>query len=669
MRPFNCQCVVHPNTGLLMSLTPSRQWFVAALGLFALIFLIYTPSLGHEFINWDDPMFVYENARIRSLDFDHVRTMFTTTEAGAYTPLSQLSLAIDYAIWKSNPFGYHLTAVLLHCLNACLVLLVARLLTIKSPIPRTSATTLAGSLAAAMVFALHPMRVESVAWASERRDVLCGFFALLAAVMYLKFATGDSGARRGAWYISAWICFVCAVISKTVAVMLPLVFLLVDIYLRRNIRSNRSVSRPYVSLFLEKIPFFLVSAIAGIGTVGFLVEGGHAIGTREIGWEPRLAQSLAADLEYLRRWIWPIPLNPLDILRRAYDFRSDTVRLSILVHMAVTGGLLTLGKRWRGAWIAWFSYLVLIAPLLGLAQSGLQFTADRYTYLATIPLGIGISFGVVRAKPSWTVLGIFGLVLLGWSVLTWKQIDVWENSETFWTHVLRLDGNNAVAWSNLGVAYADRGEFAKAIISYEQAVKANPKYIDAWYNMGNACGKSRRTAEAMKDYERTLALDPLHVGAHHNLANLLLDEGAMDAALRHYLLAYELQPGAPLEESIATAYEAQKRMNLALEWYRRSAEHGWPAAFISWSELVRKQGDQAKALKLLKEGMDSTKDPSIQLAFAEAILNDPSPSKEDWLQTGIYLQEMDHKLDGKSKRVRQLLRLFQHRQHAPAVYP
>ncbi len=648
----------------------SRTWWLGGVAVFVLVFVLYLPVLEFGFLNWDDPLLVYENPRIQFLDWNHIRVMFTTTEVGAYTPLSQLSLAFDYALWKGNPFGYHLTAVLLHGLNACLVFFIARILILRSRISVGSATLTTAGFLAALLFAWHPLRVESVAWVSERRDVLSAFFSLMAVLTWLRYtrSTGAWGTRAG-WYIAAFLNGVAAVFSKPVAVALPAVFLLMDFFPLQRWSAHKNGMRSNCWLLLEKTPFFAFSLACGVGTLSVLWKGGLAMRPDQIGWEQRLAQSLAADLTYLLRWFWPTNLNPLDILQKAYTMKDPQVLVSLSIHMGVTLALWLFRRRLKGGLVAWLSYLVIIAPLLGGAQSGLQFTADRYTYLASVPLCIWFGCGLVLflgRSNGFTLLGVAPLVvgilsLLRFGWMTHRQMDVWKDSETFWTYVLKFNPDNSVALGNLGVVLTTRGDLSGAIAAYRKAIKINPHDLDAWNNLGNALGKNQNFSEAVQAYEKALALGPDHAEVHLNLASVLTDQKEYARALEHYREAYRLKPDSQIECFVAQSYENLGDASAAERWYRQSSQGKWPPAYIHWSDMKCKQGRVAEGLDLLRQGMADTRSPLVKLRFVELVLEDPHATATDLGQAAAILEQMDAGVRERSRRVQKLLQMIHHR--------
>ena len=649
-------------------------------GIFLLTFAVFHGSLDNEFVNWDDPMFIYENSRIQVFDRAHVWELFTSFEAGAYTPLSQLSLTVDHAIGGLNPAGYHLTALLLHALNACLVFLIARRL-IQRPDSDTQSSVV-GALLAALFFAIHPMRVESVAWASERRDVLSGFFGLGCVLAYIRYAQSPGGQQSRAgtqsfilspwsplrWYAISFFLFVCAVISKPMAVTLPVVFLLMDACPlgRLPFSWKPADRRQWMGALAEKLPFFGISLLAGLAVINTLLLTGLAAGTRQTGWESRAAQALVANMLYLWKMLLPLNLNPLEKLSVAFHFDQPVVWVGTIVNLAITIVLILFHRRFPGALIAWFAWLVIIFPVLGVAASGLQLTADRYTYLAGIPwcVFLGGVFEEFRNRRRAQLLPAFAaLAVLGWFAwLTHQQIGVWKNSETLWVHCLRMNPRNGVAWNNLGETASAEGRKAEAIHHYREAVRFDPGRVEAWCNLGAELNDSGRHSEAIEVCRQALRCDPVCAQAHGNLGGAYAHLNNLTAALRHYQAARILAPSPVAEYNLGWCLALKGDTESALKRLRPAAEQGVANAWILWSELLARGGETEAAISTLKEGAERTGQAHVQLALVETILSRQHPSAADLILARKILLELRRKTGGNSEKVRKLMARLRERE-------
>ncbi|MBI4024051.1 MAG: tetratricopeptide repeat protein [Verrucomicrobia bacterium] len=673
-----------------MKFNGNNPIFRCCLLVFVLTFAAFHAALENDFVNWDDPIFICENPRIQSLDWPHVSEMFTSLEVAAYTPLSQLSLAIDYALWGNNPAGFHFTAILLHGFNAILVFLIAsRLNRQAGSSPDSNSSANGGAMLAALCFSLHPMRVESVAWACERRDVLSGFFGLACVLAYTRYASHQSSviSRQTSfpWFLSALFLFVCAVISKAIVVTLPVVLLLLDFHPFRRFSADGSFSwkRNFGEALVEKLPFLFISALAGAITLSACISSGLALDPQRVGWEPRLAQAVVANMSYLRKIFVPLTLNPLDKWYGSYDFSQGIAWEGLIVNGLITLFVLLFRRRFPSALVAWFSYLVIIAPFTGLAQSGLQFTADRYTYLASVPWCILLGGAFHRTRfaaansrsPLWGQGAKHGIAAVAAAVLLWlgyrahEQTRIWRDSETLWKHSLRLDPKNPIAWLNLGNAMSEKGAHDLAILAFKQAVGLSPANADAWYNLGSEMRKLERYEEAAAACQKALVCDPFCASAHHNLGWIYARQKNLTAALRHYGAAQKLAPSAATEYNIACCLRDKGDSAAAFSWFRAAAEHGFADAWIGLSELVAVQGDPVRARNILEDGVQSCRGGGrsrIQLALVEAILAQPGPSAKDLALARQMLVELERRLEGRSEKVRTLAARLRLRESSPA---
>src|SRR2546428_259891 len=364
------------------SALPQRRgsWLIPVL--IALVtFAAFLPTLQNQFVTWDDATNFLENAHYRGLGWTHIRWMWTT-HLGHYIPLTWMTLGLDYLLWGMNPFGYHLTSLLLHTANAVVFFFVVRrLLTLALPISseRGHALPVAAGFAA-LVFAIHPLRVESVAWVTERRDVLSGLFYLLALLVYLRACEQEERGRG--WYWLAVAVFVCALLSKSIAVSLPVVLLILDVYPLRRLGGARGWwSEEARRVYVETIPFVLLAAAASAVAVMAQLSFHAALSVAQLSVPGRLAISAYGLSFYLWKMVAPVNLSPL-YERGVVDPWAAPLLLSYGGAVAITSLAWARRCRWPGLLAAWLAYVVILLPGLGVFQSGPQIAADRYTYLA-----------------------------------------------------------------------------------------------------------------------------------------------------------------------------------------------------------------------------------------------------------------------------------------------
>src|SRR3989441_241310 len=368
-----------------MGLTSAQRWVRWLAPLLVALFTLaaFLPALQNQFVNWDDKDNFLDNPHYRGLGWTHLRWMWTT-HLGHYIPLTWMTLGLDYLLWGMNPVGYHLTNLLLHAANAVVFFFVVlRILTraLSSPSERGHALALSAGFAS-LVFAIHPLRVESVAWATERRDVLSGLFYLLTILMYLRAREREERGRG--WYWLSVAVFGCALLSKSMVVNLPVVLLILDVYpLRRLGGAMGWWSEPARRVYVEKIPFVLLAAAASAIAVMAQSSVHAALSLAQLSVPGRVAISAYGLSFYLWKMVVPVNLSPV-YERGLIDPWATPFLLSYGLGLAITAIVLALRRRVPGLLAAWLAYIVVLSPVLGIFQSGPQIAADRYTYLANL---------------------------------------------------------------------------------------------------------------------------------------------------------------------------------------------------------------------------------------------------------------------------------------------
>src|SRR6266571_4835514 len=527
------------------SALPQRRGFWLVPALIALVtFASFLPVLQNQFVDWDDQRNFLDNHHYRGLGWTHLRWMWTT-HLGHYIPLTWMTLGLDYLLWGMNPVGYHLTNLLLHAANAAVFYLVARRilgLALPGPAQRGNVGLAASAAFAALLFAIHPLRVESVAWATERRDVLSGLFYLLTLLVYLR--AGEQGERGRSGYWASVGLFVCALLSKSMAVSLPVVLLILDVYPLRRLGGARGWwGEPARRIYLEKIPFVLLALAASGGAFIPQIEGRNMPSLDELSVLGRLAVSAYGLRFYLWKTVFPVSLSPLYELR-GQDPLALPFLLSYGVVPAVTALALILRHRLPGLPAAWLAYVVILLPVLGIFQNGPQIAADRYTYLAGLGWALLASAGMLAAwrRRSFLVTGLAVVLLLGFGTLTWNQVRVWHDSEKLWSHAVAIDPGSSIGQLSLGLALARHGKLAEAIAHYEQALRIKPDHSAAHTNWGDALAQQGKPAEAIEHYQQALHIKPENALAHNNWGVALLHQGRLDEAIEHFRQALIISP-------------------------------------------------------------------------------------------------------------------------------
>jgi len=535
--------------------------------------LPFVPALSAGFVTWDDNRNFLDNPHYRGLGWQQLRWMWTTFHMGHYVPLSWMTLGLDYELWGMNPVGYHLQNVLLHSVNAVLVYFVARrVLTLAMPADADDGRGVdLPSAVAALVFAIHPLRVESVAWVTERRDMLSLLFALGSTLAYLRFRA-QRGSDRG-WYIVAVALFACALLSKASVITVPAVLLILNVYPLRSLGGaagwwSASARRVY----MEVAPF---AVLAGAWSVLTLVALDPP---RQLGLAEKVAASAYSLAFYVWKTVAPADLAPLYEMPPRLDPFAPRYVVSYVLVAALSAAAVVARRRRPGATAAWLAFVVIMLPMVGIVQNGPQLAADRYTYHAAPVVGLLVGGALLRWRRRQVAAGAMVAVagLCGLAVLTWRQTTVWHDSDRLWSRVLSVDSASSIAQiamgdlridqgrfeeaayhygrgvaidtdyaeghNNLGVALSRLGRFVEAVEHFRTAVALDSGYADAYANWGVALSHLGDHSGAIDRYRRAIALDGRHADARVNYATALLRLGQAEAAIGEYQAADRIRP-------------------------------------------------------------------------------------------------------------------------------
>src|SRR6266540_4898995 len=536
----------------------SRLWRLLPPGLFGLAFLVFLPSLWNGFVDWDDDRNLVQNPHYRGLGWEQLTWMFGGNDTNFYMPLTWLTYGLDYALWGMNPAGYHLTSLILHALNACVFYFVALRLfrTARGGEPISDSALRAGAALAALLFALHPLRVESVVWATERRDVLSGLFYLLAILAYLRaLEPGAAGTPRArAWYWGAVAAGLCALLSKPMAVSLPVVLVLLDIYplKRLGFAPTSWITPAGRRAWLEKVPFILPAAATSIVA---LLRVGELIDPSALppaSWLDRLAVSVYALAFYLRKTLLPWNLSALYEQPIPFDPTAWPILLSALAVSAVTVITMRLRHRWPSPLVVWLAFVVVLLPVLGIVQIQTMIAGDRYTYLACLGWALlagGLLASAVEAhaagrlgRDPMAAIALLALALpIVLGALTWTQTRVWRDSETLWARALAVTPSPR-AHLHLGTTLVREGRPAEAIPHLRETLRLQPDYADAHLELGIALAAQGTLSPAIEHYREALRLSPRETLAYYNLGVALVRLGKPAEAIQHYEEALRLYP-------------------------------------------------------------------------------------------------------------------------------
>ncbi|UCG34147.1 MAG: tetratricopeptide repeat protein [Phycisphaerales bacterium] len=540
--------------------------------LVAATFLAFWPTLRNNLVDWDDPANLIDNAHVRGLSAANLKWMVTTFHEGHYQPLTWLTFILDYHLWGSvDARGIHLTSLVLHAANAVLFYFLAlRVLDLCSLTAGASLQWGAGF--ASLLFALHPLRVESVAWATERRDVVSGLFFILALLAYLRSRWPGDRPSRG-WFVASVFLHACACMAKVICVTLPAVLVILDFYpLRRLGGRRRWWGATFTAAWTEKIPFLLISLVAS-GTA-VCAQGSALVPLDYISWSLRIPYTLLGLTYHLYKWLVPFHLIPMYEIQYQVGPLDWPFVLSAVVLVAVTIALLLVRRRFPAGLAVWLSYLVLLSPVTSITQNGWQFAADRYSYLSTMGLAVlvggALSYVIRRHRDRRGPLAATGLLCVALAFLlgasTWRQTRLWHDSETLWSATIQVDPDSWVA---------------------------NRKLADVLMKAG-------RAQEEAEHYRRTLAVEQREASLHANAAVAFAKIGSLDEADRHAQTALEMEPGAE-SNLLNAAYVKRRRKewDAAIGLYHKGARwHPADARFPRELGLtLALQGDHSQAVE------------------------------------------------------------------------
>jgi Tfp pilus assembly protein PilF len=571
---------------------------------------LFLPALGNGLVDWDDPVYVVANLHIRSLDGAFLRWAFTdTATAGFWHPVTWISHALDYALWGPDPRGHHLTSIVLHGLNVFLFVMLALSL-LRQAVRKEGEkklderSILFAAATAGLLFGIHPLRVESVAWVAERKDLLCAFFFLLSTGAYVRALTarpaeaiGTTGSLVfGRPYLLSLAFFALALMSKPMAVSLPAVLLVLDWHPFGRIRSMRDG----VLCVAEKIPFIVMSLALSVVTLETQKAAGAMPAASLAPLGDRLLLAFRSLAMYLGKTVWPVSLSPL------YPHPASVAALSLgtlaaiaLVALITGGAILT--ARTRPFWLAvWASYVVMLLPVLGIVQVGYHAMADRFTYLPLLGpallAGAGAAWLWQRRRAGLAAAGV--IVVLGLSAATVRQIRVWRDSFTLWDTVIeRAPGTLPIAYNYRGNAFREAGALDSALQDYDRAIALDPDYDEPYVNRAIVLQMNGRTEDAVADLTKAISLSPAYVNAYISRGYVLLQSGKLDAALVDLDRAIALGPDqkdAYLNRGVV--HERQGRSDLAMEDYGRviALDPRDALAFADRGRIRVRQGDQAR---------------------------------------------------------------------------
>ena len=536
------------SSGTATSPRPGTTGWLLAAALALGSVIIYWPATGHSFVNYDDPLYVTKNLHVQSgLTWKGLAWAFGNIhgEETYWHPLTWMSHMLDCQLYGLKPWGHHLTNVLLHGVNVGLLFLVLRAL-FAAP---------ARCALMALIFAFHPLQVDTVAWIAERKNLLATLFWLLSTWAYIAYAKRPQSSpsrithHASRLYFTALLLFALGLLCKPVLVTLPCVLLLLDYWPLRRL-TTFALTSPNPALrrvLLEKLPFLLLAAASCVVTLlSHQALGGLESATR-FPFALRAANTLVSYAGYLEHFFWPAGLSvfyPYPTNWPIGEVLGCGVVLALLSVLVIRGA-----RRWPALLVGWLWFLGVLVPFIGLVQAGEQAMADRFMYVPIIGLALAVVWGVgqlcngragQRFRASAALAGVLVVALC--VVLTRHQLQYWQEGEALFRHALRVTENNWLAHNNLGNELQRRGRSDEAIAQYEQVLRLRPTNIDAHNNLGTTLCLQGKGDQGIRHFEQALALKPSSAGTHNNLAVALYQQGRVPEAIFHFREAVRLKP-------------------------------------------------------------------------------------------------------------------------------
>ena len=613
---------------------PGMAWFgspgfrlqAVCLALFCGTVLLFSRSVGHGFLDCDDPDYVTQNAHVQAgLTWAGVRWAFTSGDAANWFPLTWLSHMLDWQLFGNDSRGHHATNIFWHALNAVMAFLALRRLTSlrgngspvsasSSPQPdagnKTTAETASArqagafwtSAVCAALFAWHPLRAESVAWVAERKDVLSGFFFFLTLWAYASYAEKRRDNLRGAkrFYAFALAAFAAGLLCKPMLVTLPCLLLLLDWWPLKRFAIRR--------LVLEKIPFFLLTIVSCVVTYRVQKAGNAVVETFNFG--ARLANAAVSVAGYLGKFFWPF--NLALGYRLPDHWPAGTVIGATALLLAVTGVALWQWRRRPWLLVGWFWFLGMLMPVLGIVQVGLQAMADRYTYLPMLGLQLALlwTLAEVALHPAARRFApaAVALLLAVCAARTWNQLGTWQNSRTLYEHSIAVTSDNYLAYSYLATTFLNEGQYSEAESDFRRAIGIKPDYAAARYRLGVTLEKMGRPDEALATYQALLKIRPNYAAAHYSIGVILLSRNQPAEAMTHFQTALRKNPDhASAQMALGMALAQLGRPQEAIACYEKvlalnpslaEADYNYANALVSLDRDAEALARYEKALQL-----------------------------------------------------------------------
>ncbi len=591
----------------VFSQSPESRWlvFIICVALAAITCAVFGQTRQFDFVNYDDNACVYENPAVtHGLSAAEIISVFSHYHYGNWIPLATVSHMVDWQFFGANAGGHHLTNVLLHAASVVVLFLVLRRLT----------GALWRSALVAAVFAVHPLHVESVAWVSERKDVLSGLFFMLTLAAYVRYVRSPKSLFN---YSIVLLLFALGLLSKPMLVTLPFVLLLLDYWpLHRfapaasaeKIKSGGALKNLSVParLVVEKIPLLLLSVVSCVTT--FQAQSPTVQSLQTVSFPLRLENAVVTGVIYLGQLFYPAhlaafypyPVNGLPLYQ---------VIAALILLVAISLAAFLWRRQRPYFFVGWLWYLIMLAPVIGIVQVGMQARADRYTYLPQIGLCILIVWLVAQAGARLShqraLLGLgAGLGLAALMITAHTQAAHWRDSKSLWTHALAVTQNNSVAQDNLGLFLFRHGQADSAISHFQIALQIHPEDDSAENNYGLALVNQGQVDAAAVHFQKAVKFNPDNDDAQNNFGNILYMNGQVDAAIGHYQKALQVNPNyAKAANNLGLALASKGRMDEAIACFQKAvaldsdyaeADHNLQLALVQKAQASQTRDGNSK---------------------------------------------------------------------------
>ncbi len=585
--------------------------FGISIFLLAITWAVFGQTFGHQFINYDDPLYVLDNAHVRAgLTWRGILWAFTHVHSQNWHPLTTISHMLDCQLFGVNPGAHHLMNVFFHSIAAVLLFILLAQITDGPISPRYESVRLADRTGViwmsgfvAAVFAIHPLRVESVAWIAERKDALSGTFFMLTLIAYAAYTRKRSLGR----YLTMSILFACGLMSKPMLITTPAILLLLDYW-----PLNRFTTSTASKLVIEKIPLFALSVGSCVAT---LWAQNFALGsTQFLPLQWRITNALFSYFEYVRQVFWPVDLIPFYVHP---ENRLELWRLLVAAVVLIALTAIAFIRRRKNPYliVGWLWYLVMLIPVIGIVQVGLQGHADRYTYLPQVGLDIALVWLIWDLTKSWrqqkiVLSGASAFVVGALSILSWKQTTHWRDTETLWRHTLAVTPDSDVAHAGLGGILFVRGQIDESIDHYESALRLRDGNVAAHFGLGRALASKQKIDSAIFHFQKALSIQPDYIAASNDLGVLFASKGEIKEAIAAWQQSLSFDPeNADAANNIAwvraTAADPDLRDGReALELAQRALRDGGENAVVlrTLAAAQAENGQFAKAIATCQRG-------------------------------------------------------------------